>query len=180
MLHNERREQLIPYWSFIPEERRGVDLSTLSDSEWTKGLDWCKDAKKKDDEAKEKQRLENERLKAEAKSREKALASERKAQEEALAAERAKADEAMRIEKEKAAKLEAELKAWAAAERIAQEKAKKAANAPDLEKLTKLASDLLAYELPIVHGEEAKKVIASAKELLEKVSKFITEKSKSI
>ena len=56
----------------------------------------------------------------------------------------------------------------------------KAANAPDVEKLTKLASDLLAYELPTVQGEEAKRVIASTKELLEKVSKFITEKSKSI
>lgn len=180
VLHNERREQLIPYWSFVPYEKRDMDFSTLTDDEWKERLDWSVDQKRKDDEAKEKQRLENERLKAEAKSREKALASERKAQEEALAAERAKAAEAMRIEKEKAAKLEAELKAWAAGERIAQEEAKKAANAPDLEKLTKLASDLLAYELPIVHGEEAKKVIASTKELLKKVSKFITEKSKSI
>lgn len=231
VLHNERREQLIPYWSFVPYEKRDMDFSTLTDDEWKERLDWSVDQKRKDDEAKEKQRLENERLKAEAKSREKALASERKAQEEALAAERAKADaerkaaevkaaEAMRIEKEKAAKLEAELKAKADAERKAQEEAlaaerakadeamriekekaakleaelkakadaeakkeaeaKKAANAPDLEKLTKLASDLLAYELPTVQGEEAKKVIASTKVLLEKVSKFITEKSKSI
>lgn len=190
-LHNERREQLIPYWSFVPLDKRDMDLSTLTEEEWKERFDWSKDAKKKDDEAKEKQRLENERLKAEAKSREKAMASERKVQEEALAAERAKvqaeaaeqkrkADEAMRIEKEKAAKLEAVLKAKADAERKAQEEAKKAANAPDLEKLTKLASDLLAYELPIVQGEGAKKVIASTKELLEKVSKFITEISKSI
>ena len=112
VLHNERREQLIPYWSFVPYEKRDMDFSTLTDDEWKERLDWSVDQKRKDDEAKEKQRLENERLKAEAKSREKALASERKAQEEALAAERAKADaerkaaevkaaEAMRIEKEK-------------------------------------------------------------------------------
>lgn len=191
VLHNERREQLIPYWSFIPEERQGVDLSTLSDAEWNKCLDWCKNAKVKDDEEKEKQRLENERLKAEADAREKAIAVERKKQEEVLAAERAKAEserkaaeakaaEEVRIEKEKAAKLEAELKAKAEAEAKIAAEAKKAANAPDLEKLNKLASDILAYELPTVQGEEAKKVIASTKELLEKVSKFITEKTKTL
>ena len=78
MLHNERREQLIPYWSFVPYEKRDMDFSTLTDDEWKERLDWSVDQKRKDDEAKEKQRLENERLKAEAKSREKALASERK------------------------------------------------------------------------------------------------------
>lgn len=64
---------------------------------------------KADAETREKQRLENERLKAEAEKREKEIEAERKANEQKLAEERAKAKaEADRIEAENKAKLKAE------------------------------------------------------------------------
>lgn len=65
-------------------------------------------------EAREQQRLENERLKAEAEKREKEIEAERKANEQKLAEERAKAKaEADRIEAENKAKLKAEQEAKA-------------------------------------------------------------------
>ena len=64
---------------------------------------------KADAEAREQQRLENERLKAEAEKREKEIEAERKVNEQKLADERAKAKaEADRIEAENKAKLKAE------------------------------------------------------------------------
>jgi hypothetical protein len=79
---------------------------------------------KADAEAREQQRLENERLKAEAEKREKEIESERKANEQKLAEERAKAKaEADRIEAENKAKLKAEQEAKAKLE--AELKAKK-------------------------------------------------------
>lgn len=69
---------------------------------------------KADAEAREQQRLENERLKAEAEKREKEIEAERKANEQKLAEERAKAKaEADRIEAENKAKLKAEQEAKA-------------------------------------------------------------------
>jgi len=81
---------------------------------------------KADAEAREQQRLENERLKAEAEKREKEIEAERKANEQKLAEERAKAKaEADRIEAENKAKLKAEQEAKAKIE--AELQAKKAA-----------------------------------------------------
>lgn len=69
---------------------------------------------KADAEAMKQQRLENERLKAEAEKREKEIEAERKANEQKLAEERAKAKaEADRIEAENKAKLKAEQEAKA-------------------------------------------------------------------
>lgn len=69
---------------------------------------------KADAEAREQQRLENERLKSEAEKREKEIEAERKANEQKLAEERAKAKaEADRIEAENKAKLKAEQEAKA-------------------------------------------------------------------
>jgi hypothetical protein len=69
---------------------------------------------KADAEAREQQRLENERLKSEAEKREKEIEAERKANEQKLVEERAKAKaEADRIESENKAKLKAEQEAKA-------------------------------------------------------------------
>lgn len=69
---------------------------------------------KADAEAREQQRLENERLKAEAEKREKEIEAERKTNEQKLTEERAKAKaEADRIEAENKAKLKAEQEAKA-------------------------------------------------------------------
>lgn len=69
---------------------------------------------KADQEAREQQRVENERLKAEAEKREKEIEAERKVNEQKLADERAKAKaEAEKIEAENKAKLKAEQEAKA-------------------------------------------------------------------
>lgn len=70
-LHNERKEQILPYWGFIPLEKRSEDFSTFTQNEWEERFDWCVSEKKKDDDAKEAQIIENLRLKAEAELKEK-------------------------------------------------------------------------------------------------------------
>jgi hypothetical protein len=78
---------------------------------------------KADAEAREQQRLENERLKAEAEKREKEIEAERKANEQKLAEERAKAKaEADRIDAENKEKLKAEQEAKAKLEEELQAK----------------------------------------------------------
>lgn len=109
----------------------------------------------------EKEKLEAERKKLEA-EREK----ERKAHEAKLEQERQKR---LQLEAEQKAKEEAERK------RIEEEeKAKKAAqSAPDKQKLKVLASNLLDIEYPELQTEEAKKVLAGVKELMQKVNVYI-------
>lgn len=153
-------------------------------------------------EAREQQRLENERLKAEAEAKEKQLAEERakaeaelKALEEKARKEKADAEAKLKAEREAKEKLEAELKAKAEAEqkakREAEEKAaaelkakqdseKEAKAAPDKAKLNDFAKMLDELALPELKSEEANKVLSDAKTLLAKVSNFIREKSSII
>lgn len=120
---------------------------------------------KKEAEEREAQRIENERLKAEAEAREKELAkerakveAERKAAEEKAAKERAEAEAKIKAEREAREKMEAELRAKEQAEkaRIAAEEkakkeaeilAKKQASAPDIEKLTNWVN---SFEVPAI------------------------------
>lgn len=154
-------------------------------------------------------RLENERLKKEREALEKKQAAERlklaaeKAEAERKAKEaeaammaQAKKDreaiEAARAEKEKAeaelrAKREAEVRAQREAEEraIAEEKAriaaaKKAAAAPDKDKLLKLADNIRSLPLPEMKTEEAKAIAGSVHELLNKLSNYIIEQTKSL
>ena len=69
-LHEERKNQILPYWNFIPLAQRSMDFSTLSEAEWKDRFDWTVSEKQKDDDAKEVQRIENERLKKEAEEKE--------------------------------------------------------------------------------------------------------------
>jgi len=147
----------------------------------------------------EKYRIENERLQSEAKERERLAQIEReKMQAEAeaqrikaeaeLLAQRIEAERIAKIEAEKQSAIQAELRAKAEAE--AKERAKveaelrakaeaeaKAANAPDKEKLMKLASLILSVELPNVTSEEAKAIVNDVKNLLSKVNAHIIAKS---
>lgn len=153
-------------------------------------------------EAREQQRLENERLKAEAEAKEKQLAeerakaeAERKALEEKARKEKAAAEAKLKAEREAKEKLEAELKAKAEAEQKAKREAeakaaaelkakqdaeKKAKAAPDKAKLNDFAKMLDELALPELKSEEANKVLSDAKTLLAKVSNFIREKSSII
>lgn len=179
-IHNERKDQLLPYWNFIPMEYRNDDFSTFTDEEWTDRLDWCKSEKQKDDDAKEAQRIENERLKAEADAKEKQLMAERAKAD----AERREHERQLQIQRDKQAKLEAERKAELErieAERKAREDAeRKVKSAPDKEKLHQLAKKINELEMPEVSSGEAIRIIENATLLLNKTAKYIIDQSENI
>ena len=112
----KRQREIAPY-AFFAET---TVSKGMSEEDYQTILKNAIEAKKADDEMKEAQRIENERLKKEAEDKEKALELERKkAREEANRLEKQRLDE---IEKERAArvKLESELKAKREAEEKAQ------------------------------------------------------------
>lgn len=155
-------------------------------------------------EAKERERIriENKRLKKEAeekeKQRQKEIAkaeAERKAMEEKARKEREANEAKLKAEREAKAKLEAELKAKAEAERKAKieeqerieaeikakkEAERKAKAAPDKAKLIELAKSIDYISFPEVKSEEAQRILISTRELLNKVSNFIREKTSNI
>lgn len=146
-------------------------------------------------EERERVRLENERLKAEAVAKEKQMAeerakaeAERKATEAAAAKIKAEADAKLKAERDAREKLERELKAKAEAEQKAikqtEEKAaaelkaqqlaeKKAKSAPDKLKMEQLAIKIESLELPELKGDELKATLESTKVLLAKVCTYI-------
>lgn len=152
---------------------------------------------KADADEKERQRLENIRLKEEADKREKEIAAERekqrkeneererlaeierKKQADLLAQERAKA-EAERKERERLAeeirlKEDADRKANADAERKQKEAEKKARLAPDKDKLIAFAKTIDDLPRPEIKAIEAANIIANANTLLCKVRDYINE-----
>lgn len=133
-------------------------------------------------------RKENEKLKAEAAAREAELAKQRAADEKRqqaerleqnrkIAAERAKAEE----ERQKREALETAQQAKAAAEAKvkaeAEEAKRQALLAPDKQKIVAFADTLENIELPAVSNLEARKVLESTKEYLDKVSKHLRQKA---
>lgn len=183
-LHEERKNQILPYWNFIPFAQRPMDFSTLSEAEWKERFDWTVSEKQKDDDAKEVQRIENERLKKEAEEKEallkaeqaKAAAEKKKAEEKAEAERKAAAAAAKKAADEKAA-LEAKIKAKEEAEEKARKEAKEAAeterkakeaaelkakNAPDKEKLLAFVETLKWLPLPELQGQAAKDILGEA------------------
>ena len=150
-------------------------------------------------EEQEKIRKDNERLKKEAAEREASEKkratkedAERKEREEKerkkqvefdakLKEEREKREKIERDEHEKHEKLKAEIKAKEDAERKEREKIearqKAAELAPDKKKLESLAVRIVQIELPELKSEEAKAIIKSVVELLNKTSNYIKEKT---
>lgn len=160
-------------------------------------------------EERERIRIENERLKKEAEQHERQLAIERakaaeeqKRHDELMEAQRKQAEavkkkaeaEAKKIkdaaeaklkaEREQREKAEAELKATQEKERqekLAAEAArKKAAAAPDKNKLIELSSIIAEIEMPDMKTDEGKKILNDTVILLEKVCDFIKEKSSQL
>ncbi len=150
-------------------------------------------------EEQEKIRKDNERLREQASEREVAEKkraakedAERKEREEKerkkqvefdakLKEEREKREKIERDEHEKHEKLKAEIKAKEDAERKEREKIearqKAAELAPDKKKLESLAVRIVQIELPELKSEEAKAIIKSVVELLNKTSNYIKEKT---
>lgn len=135
-------------------------------------------------EAREQQRIENEKLKAQ-------LEAERKATEEKLRLERLEAEKILQAEKDKAKiesdRLEAERKKLADEikakeleeqnKRLEYERNKQQAEAaPDKVKLLELSKALLQYNLPNLQSEKGAVILGSVKELLQKISKYIDSK----
>lgn len=149
-LHQERKTRLLPFWDYVPEAFKSLNMGQSTEMEFNSIFEDCKKAKLENDKKIEKQRLENERLKKEAEERErKAKAGaekrakeekERQAKEEAerkereekerkereaheaqLKAEREAREKVEREERAKREKLETELRAKAEAERKAKE-----------------------------------------------------------
>lgn len=71
-LHNERKEALLPYWNFVPMNKRNEDFSSFTDTEWNERFEYSKNLKLEEDKKQEQIRIENEKLKAENEAKEKA------------------------------------------------------------------------------------------------------------
>jgi len=216
-LQKLREEQLLPYGV---ENLSALNLGIMTEQVWFNFFTGTRDNFQRQIEAEQKvnddkiaeekrilaeqeaQRIENEKLKADAFIKEKELAdekakaeAERKAMEEEANRVKAEADAKLKAEKDLNDKLQAEIKAKAEAEekakRDTQEKIdaelkaqqlseKKAKAAPDKVKLNDFAKMLDELILPELKSPEANQILSDTKVLLQKVSKFIREKSESI
>ena len=153
-LEQKRKLEIAPYLQFLNESK---DFRNLSEKDYTKILKDCKQAKIEYDKEQEKIRLENERLKKEAEAKEKQRLVEEKTRKEKEEVERkireekerkeretyeaklkAEREEKERIEKELKAKQEDELKAKQEEEARLQAELNKG----DADKVKDLLSDL--------------------------------------
>lgn len=206
-LKAKRDEELTIYSEFVPF---GLNLGELSQEDYDKLFNGAKlqseariEAEKKAEaerkakeleleKEREAQRLENQRLKAEAEKREKEIEAERKANEEKQAKERAlakaeadklqaEANAKLKAEQESKAKLEAEIEAnrKAEAEKKQQEQAELEAELSkgDKEKMVDLIKKL--EEIKTQYSFKSKKystIYASSNELLTKTVTYIQSK----
>lgn len=127
--------------------------------------------------AEEKARLEREAIEAKARA-------EREAAEQAAAAERARTEEIARKEREARERVEAELRAQReAAERakqVAEETARKAALAPEREKLQRVAAQLRMFELPDLTSDGGKIVVEDLTARLEKLAVWLEKEAQTL
>jgi len=199
LLLEERQKEVSDYLEFIPY---GIDLGKLDSLSYTNllmGAKLQKQAKidaeiiaeqeriakeKAEEEERERIRVENARLKAEAEERAKELEIERakaraeaEAKEKELAIERQKADaEKAKLLAELKAKEQAELKAKAEQDaklKAEAEALKKAKAAPDKVKLLNFADTLGALAYPDVQSDEAKAILAEVSNKLNDACNFL-------
>lgn len=161
-LHNERKNAIIPFWNYLTDAQKALDFSTVSESEFSMITESCKTQKADFDRKQAEAKAENERLAAK-------LKAEREEREAALKVEREKQAQ---LEKELQAKKDAEAKAQAEkerAERAERAAQRKAAKAPDKDKM-KMAINSIALHFD-VKDEEAQ---ATAKIIAERFEGFKT------
>ena len=132
----------------------------------------------------ERLRIENERLRAEAAEREAKAKAEREAAERELARIKAESEAAAAKEREARAKLEAELAAKRAAEEAKAKAeaaaAKKAAAAPDKTKLRTIADSVRAIPFPAVTTPEANVILADIAAKRESFAKWIEAQTEKL
>jgi hypothetical protein len=194
----------------------GVNLGSLTDEQWDAYFQQAKDAyqaridrearevaeaaekARLEELAREEQRLENLRLKAEAEARQKELDEARKiaaqkeaeAQKERLKVEakaKAEAEARQRAENEARELREAEMKRQAEAEakqkaeeEAAKEAARKASAAPDKSKLIEFASQVRLLNLPQMKSADGEKTANEIKEKIESFAKWIETQAAKI
>ena len=91
-----------------------------------------------------------------------------------------KEKEALQAEKDKAAKLQKEIDDKKAADKLKADAEKKAAKAPDKEKLLAFSKSIVDITKPELQSDEAKEILSKAINLLWKVELYITEKANNI
>ena len=155
-IHQARKESILPYWEFVPQENKEDDFSKLTNNEWIERFNFSKTEKENKDESIRLQQIEIKKLKKEAEEKEalrlkeekerlekEKLEAEKREKEEAkkqaiLDKEKAKQDAILKNEREAKAKLESELKAKLEAEE------KEAELKLQLEEEARLKADQLA------------------------------------
>lgn len=76
-LHNQRKEQLIPYWIMLTEVQRNADLSKVPEARFQEVLADVKNRRKAQEDEAERLRLENEILAAQLKASEESVVKQR-------------------------------------------------------------------------------------------------------
>ena len=201
-LHDERKNSILNFWQFVPEDERQSNFGTWDQSKWDDFCQNLKDKKNAYDAEQERIRKDNERLAEEAKkkqaeleatlkrakeeqeAKDKAMAEERRKAEEQRKALEAKAakerEEKERLEAELIAKREAEEKAKRDEERRKKEAEKKARLAPDKDKLISFAQSIDDLPRPEIKAIEAATIIANANTLLCKVRDYVIENASKL
>jgi len=95
-LHDERRQLVMPYMSFLPTQYHWCNYAEIDNEEFDTLLNNLKASKEKHDKEQEAQRFENERLQKEAEEKQKQLDAERK--------ERERLETELKVKKEEADK----------------------------------------------------------------------------
>lgn len=201
-LHEERKNSILDFWQFTPEDKKDSNFGTISEKDWNDFVADLKNKKAEHEKEQECIRRENERLAEEAKKKQEQLeAQQAKAKAEAEAQKkifeeaqvRAEAErkaliekaekeqaEKKRIEAELKAKLVAEEKAKKDEERRKKDAEKKARLAPDKDKLIDFAKSIDALVRPEIKAIEAATIIANANSLLCKVRDYIIENASKL
>lgn len=134
-IHNNRKEVLLPFWKFVPNEIIIKDLSTLTDEEFQDVFKTAFEAKEEYEEEQKALEEENKRLAAEkAKSDALLKQQEEKAAKEKAEAEARQKELEQQLAKKKAEEEAAKKKTEAEAKAKAEEE-KKLAKAPDKDRL---------------------------------------------
>ncbi len=178
---NDRKMQLLPYSKFIDVSKLTFDTTNSEFNNWLKeGIDKQKAA----DEAEEKVRLENERLKKEADEKALKDAEEREAQQKEIAeANRLKLEaenklkEQQRLEEQK--KIDEE-KRIADQKRLEEESQRKLLLAPDKEKIVQLMNTIHQLKLPNVQSNQAGQVVRVVNNMLLNIVEYLEEESKKL
>lgn len=194
-LYYSRKEQLIPYWSFLKGDQPSIDFGEIPQEQFDIILREVKKAQADFTAELEKNRAENERLRKEAiekerladiekKKQDEIIAKERKAQQDKIAAaNKIAADAEKKLREQKEAQLEKERKEREAAEaqkRADEEVRRKALLAPDKEKLVMLAGDLSLFRLPVVQSREAGAIMADVSKRIDDIVLILQEGARKL